>query len=164
MVKTLGVRWWRGKEGGKEGGRAWPLEAGTEGVRLGEESCQQHCFLSSSNCQTTHPSLLGGLLSPPSTCCPPRGRQSSGGGRTGFQVWAWQMAVPGPPPSHLPLPTRATAGGSPPGLMLTHPGTSRGPHTHAYPTDLFSPLHFAFPRFWGKGEEWGGDGQGGTCS
>lgn len=151
----------RGRERGKE---SLALRGWDRGSTFGRRNLPAALLLSSCNCQKTHPSLLSHLLPPPSTCCPPRARQSSGGGRTGFQVWAWQMAVPGPPPSHLSLPTRATAGGSPPGLMLTHPSTSRGPHTHAYPTDLFSPLHFAFPRFWGRGEEWGGDGQGGTCS
>ena len=150
----------RGREGGRE---SLALRGWDRGSAFGRRK-RPATLLSELQQLPDKPSLLDGLLPPPSTCCPPRGRQSSGGGRTGFQVWAWQMAVPGPPPSHLPLPTRATAGGSPPGLMLTHPGTSRGPHTHAYPTDLFSPLHFAFPRFWGRGEEWGGDGQGGTCS
>ena len=44
VVKPLGVGWWRGKKGGKEGRRAWPLEAGTEEVHLREETHQQHCF------------------------------------------------------------------------------------------------------------------------
>lgn len=79
--------------------------------------------------------------------------------RAGFQVQAWQTAMPGPPLSLPPLPTRATgstAGAASPRLMLMHLGTCRGPRTHAYPTDLFSPLHFAFPWFGEEGRNGAG--------
>lgn len=130
-------------------------------------------LLSSSNSQITHPSLqeLTSLVPPPLTFCPPRGGQSLRGGgavgveRAGFQVQARQPAMPGGPPLSLPpLPTRATSsteGAATPRLMLMHLRTSGGPHTHAYPTDLFSPLHFAFPWFGEEGRNRTGQGQTG---
>lgn len=66
-------------------------------------------------------------------------------------------------PSLPPIPSHESRGrhgaGSLPGPVLTLRGTPGGPHTHAYPTDLFSPVHFAFP--WFREEGTNGAGTGG---
>lgn len=153
--------------GGREGGRQSlghrGLGWGSAFERRGNQSTVP--LLSSSKGSDNLASLqeLTNLLPSPSTCCSPRGRQClrRRGDSSGFQVQAWQTGVPESTPSSPPLPTRATRGtdvAASPGLMLTHLGTSGGPHS-AYPTDLFSRVHFAFPWFGEEGRNGAGTGR-----
>lgn len=87
----------------------------------------------------------------------------SGGHLAGFQIQAWQKLVLAP----LPLtpthknPKRARRSNLPSLLLILAPPEARA---HVYPTDLFSPLHFALPWFGEREMEWGGDLQGGASS
>lgn len=157
-------------QGGKELERESPALSGLDrGRAFGRRNLPAAPLLSSSNCQTTHPSLqeLTRPLPPPSTCCPPRGEQSLGGGGTdrlpGPGLADGSARAPSLSPTPSPKSHKSTAGAVPHGSCS---------HTFAPPEariHTLTPLT-AFPRCTllfhglGRGEEWGGVGQGGASS
>lgn len=114
----------------------------------------------------THPSFqeLTSLLPPPLTCCPPRGGQSlrgAGGGGAQSRLPSPGLAgsdvrAPSLPPTPSHKSHRRHGWGGLPTAHAHAPWHSRGPHAHAYPTDLFSLLHFAFPWFGEEGRNGAG--------
>lgn len=144
------------------GGRTWTLEAGAgECIQGKQEPASSHPL--SVLWRAGEPTLprrkTQGSPPPPTAALLGVGQSlRRRGHREGFQVQAWQMTVPGTPPCHLPLPTRAPGGmdGQPPHHSRPRTLAPREPATHAYPTDLFSPLHFAFPWFGEEGRNGAG--------
>ena len=134
----------RGREGARE---SLALRGWDRGSAFGRSS-QQHCFLSSSNCQTSHPYSVVSSLLPPLAALLGVGRAQEGDGqasRSGPGRWRCQ----GPLPPTYPFPQEPLLGAVPQG-SCSHTLAPLEARTH-----MLTPLT-SFPRctllFHGFGE------------